>query len=133
MYLFSIQPELLYSSVGAKSDVEGGYFDIITDYLTIPFLAKYYVADGFSPQAGPQVGFLLSAKIKGEGEGEDEDFKDEMESIDFGLGFGAAYKLESGLFFDARCGLGLSNIWIETGDETVKNNVIQVSIGYMFQ
>ncbi len=128
---FSIQPELIYSSVGAKSDIDGGDFDIITDYLSIPFLAKYNVANGFSLLAGPQAGFLLNAKIKAEDE--EEDFKDEMESIDFGLGFGLAYKLDAGLSFDARYVLGLSNAWADTGDDTIKNNVIQFSIGYMFQ
>ncbi len=128
---FSIQPELIYSSVGAKSDADGGDFDIITDYLSIPFLAKYNVANGFSILVGPQAGFLLNAKIKGEDE--ELDFKDDMESIDFGLGFGLAYKLNTGLSFDARYVLGLSNTWTDTGDDTVKNNVIQFSIGYMFQ
>ncbi len=130
---FSIQTELLYSSVGAKWSDDDYENDLITDYLTIPFLAKYYVAEGFSLQVGPQVGFLISAKVKGDDE--DDDIKDDLESIDFGLGFGAAYKLESGLFFDARYVLGLSNTWTTDiiGDETAKNNVIQVSIGYMFQ
>lgn len=132
---FSIQPELLYNSVGAKFDMEGMEASIVLDYLTIPFLAKYYVADGFSLQAGPQVGFILGAKLTADGE-DDEDIKDDMESIDFGLGFGAAYKMENGLFFDARYGLGLSNTvtdFSEDADDYVKNNVIQISIGYMFQ
>lgn len=129
---FSIQPELLYNSVGAKWNVQGSN-DLITDYLSIPFLAKYYVVEGFSLQVGPQVGFLLSAKVKGDDA--DEDVKDDLESIDFGLGFGAAYKLDAGLFFDARYVLGLSNTWTTDiiGDETAKNNVFQFSIGYMFQ
>jgi len=142
---FSIQPELIYSSVGTKfEESEGGAtakFQYIINYLNIPFMAKYYVAEGFSLQAGPQVGFVLSAtdklEISGAGEldgTEEEDAKDDYESIDFGLGFGAAYKMNNGLFFDARYGLGLSNIAVEIdNDEWVKNNVIQVSVGYMFQ
>lgn len=142
---FSLQPELIYSSVGTKfEESEGGVtakFQSIINYLSIPFMAKYYVAEGFSLQAGPQVGFVLSAtdklEISGAGEfdgTEEDDIKEDLESIDFGLGFGAAYKMQNGLFFDARYGLGLSNIAKEIdNDEWVKNNVIQVSVGYMFQ
>lgn len=44
-------------------------------------MAKFYVADGFSLELGPQVGFLMSAKV--EGEGESEDIKDFVKGIDF--------------------------------------------------
>ncbi len=143
---FSIQAELLYNAVGYKySDdynMAQKQASIATvdqtfkiDYLSIPILAKYYVADGFSLQAGPQVGFLLAANVELELDGETEtnDFKDNMESLDFGLGFGFGYKIETGLFADARYVLGLANLAKDEGEDfTVKNNVIQVSVGYMF-
>ena len=134
---FSIQPELLYSSQGAKSSFSEEGFDfestIKLDYLNIPIMAKYYVTEGLSIEAGPQVGFLLSAKaeVKEDGESDSEDIKDELKSVDFGLNFGLGYKLDSGLNFGARYNLGLSNVPDE-GDFDLKNGVFQIAVGYFF-
>ncbi|WP_138434500.1 porin family protein [Winogradskyella algicola] len=141
---FSVQPELLFSSQGAKSEYtedfgEFGSFDveekIKLNYLNLPVMAKYYVAEGFSLEAGPQIGFLLSAdaEVEVDGESEEEDVKDEFKGIDFGLGFGAGYKLDNGLNFSARYTLGLANIAEDAGDDfSIQNNVFQISVGYMF-
>ena len=62
---FSVQPELLYSSQGAKAESSfGGDVDFKLSYLNLPIMAKYYVAENFSLEAGPQVGLLLSAKVE---------------------------------------------------------------------
>ncbi len=134
---FSLQPEVLYTSLGSDIDygsesrVSDTQKSIIGNYLAIPVMVKYYVADGFSLEAGPQIGFLLSAKAK---TGSQElDAKDAFESTDFSAVFGAGYKMENGLFFNARYGLGLSNISKEVSDgDWVKNNVFQFSVGFMF-
>ena len=127
---FAVQPELLYSSQGTQFDFAGETLKYNLDYINVPVMAKYYVAEGFSVEAGPQVGFLVSAKSKFDGDTEDiEDLK----SIDFGFNFGAGYKLDSGLNFSARYNLGLSNIDdVDNSDFEIKNGVIQVSVGYMF-
>jgi len=52
------------------------------NYLNIPVLAKYYITDAFSVEAGPQIGLLLSAKSRG------EDIGDLYKSSDFGLNLG---------------------------------------------
>ena len=140
---FSVQPEILYNSVGAKfpadnlaarrAGVDTSDIRIITDYLSSPVMVKYYPVEGLGIEVGPQVGFLLAAKMKNDTD--EEDIKDEMESIDFGIGFGASYKLEMGVFFDARYVLGMTNIITETefdDDDFIKNNVFQFSVGYMF-
>ena len=126
---FSVQPELLYSAQGAKESFDGDEIKLNVDYLNIPVLAKFYVAEGFSVEAGPQVGLLLSAKAKfGD---EEEDLKDDLKGIDFGANLGLGYKLESGLNFSAKYILGLANISDDSDDE-VKNSIIQVSVGYFF-
>lgn len=137
---FSFQPELLYSAQGASQKSSFDEFDyeaeINLDYLNLPLMAKYYVAEGFSLEAGPQVGFLMSAKAKvsGGGESEEEDIKDSVKGINFGVNFGVGYKLDSGLNFGARYNLGLSNDNddSEFPDDTYKNSVIQLSVGYFF-
>ena len=130
---FSVQPELLYSAQGATASQEGIDVTMALDYLNVPVMAKYYVAEGFSLEVGPQIGFLMSAKMKEESgkELERQNIKDDLKSIDFGMNFGAGYKLENGLNFSARYNLGLSNI-AEESENSVKNGVFQVSVGYSF-
>lgn len=137
---FSVQPELLYSSVGAKYKEDDPFFGDMEltyklSYISIPVMAKYYVVDGLALEAGPQFGFLASAKGEVEvgGESVSEDIKDQFKSLDIGLGLGASYRLDMGVFFGARYALGLSNIADDTDDDVkVKNNVIQISVGYTF-
>lgn len=134
---FSFQPELLYSAQGAKEkdSYEGMNYTVTikADYLNLPLMAKYYVAEGFSIEAGPQVGFLMSAKAKGEagGSSAEEDIKDQFKGIDFGVNFGLGYKLENGLNFGARYNLGLADI-PDSDNVSLKNAVIQLSVGYFF-
>ena len=136
---FSIQPELLYSQQGTKYDIK----DIDTginiestwkmDYLTLPIAAKYYIIEGFSVEAGPQIGYRLGAKIKAEasGFGEQEyDLKDDTKAIEFGVIGGVAYDLSIGLFFQARYNAGISKV--NDDDDNVKNGVFQLSVGYKF-
>ncbi|MCT8340143.1 PorT family protein [Flavobacteriaceae bacterium TK19130] len=145
---FSVQPELLYSSQGASSEYSETFFGetisfeetVKLDYINIPILAKFYVAEGFSLEAGPQVGFLVSANSEfeasggGESESGDEDISDNVSGLDLGVGAGAGYRLNNGVFFQARYVLGLSNINDFEGSDDFKNqnNVIQVSVGYSF-
>ncbi len=141
---FSIQPEVVYSAQGTKYTETFPVLGTVetslnNDYINIPILAKYYIVDGFSVEAGPQIGFLMKAEseldttiacvnsnVKG-------DNKDSFKSTDFGLGLGLAYDLPVGLFVNARYNLGLSDIRENTSaGDAVKNNVIQVGIGYKF-
>lgn len=126
---FSVQPELLYSAQGSKMSFEGFTVKYNLDYINIPVLAKFLIGDGFSVEAGPQVGFLVSAKAKSDGES--MDLKDELKGTDFSGVVGLGYKMDSGLNFAARYNLGLGNI-AESGEGDLKNNVIQLSVGYMF-
>lgn len=111
---FHVQPELLYSMEGGK--------DAELDFVRIPIMAKYYVMDGLNLQAGPMLGF----KIGGE-DGLDEATK----SLDYGLGFGAAYELPIGVFFDLRYNLGLANI-SDNDMFDLGTTAFQVGLGYRF-
>ena len=135
---FSVQPELMYSSQGSDYSEEGGYDGKVkADYLNVPVIAKFYVAEGFSIEAGPQVGFLMSAKDEYDWAGDtgENDLKDYLKGIDFGLNFGLGYRLENGLNFGARYNLGLSDVNDSEdldGGATYKNSVIQLSVGFFF-
>ncbi len=143
---FSVQPELLYSAQGAEityeDDFEKEEVTIKLDYINIPIMAKYYVAEGFSVEAGPQIGFLMNSEAEFDytdkedpefSESGTEDLKDDIKSIDFGFNLGVGYKMDSGLNFGARYNLGLSDLWdIDTGGIKNQNSVIQVSVGFFF-
>lgn len=135
---FSIQPELLYSEQGLKYDFEDSGIRYKStwkfNYLNLPVLAKYYVMEGLSIEAGPQIGYRLSAKIKAKADGVGSgvvDMKDSTKAIDFGLAGGVAYDLPIGVFFQARYIAGISKV-NDDNDGKVKNGVFQVSVGYKF-
>jgi hypothetical protein len=111
---FHVQPELLYSMEGAK--------DSKLNYLRIPIMAKYYVMQGLSLQAGPELGFVA---------GGDSEIKDGVKSMDYGLGIGAGYELASGLMFDARYNLGMANI-VKEGEGKLGTASINIGLGYRF-
>lgn len=137
---FSFQPELLYSSQGDKETSDGMEIKYKLDYLNLPLMAKYYISKGFSLEAGPQIGFLLSAKA--EGDGVSVDIKDITKGVEFALDLGLGYKFENGLNFSVRYNLGLSNIFdnegsiqgfqFNSGNSKNHNEVFQLSVSYMF-
>lgn len=144
---FSIQPELLYSTQGTKIANIGDYLDdefftgdinFNLSYINVPVMFKYYVAEKFSIEAGPQIGFLTSAKTKTKLDGfsqtVEDDVKDSFESIDFGLNFGAGYDFTEHFAIGARYNLGLANIAkTEAGDDTkLHNSVFSFSAAYKF-
>lgn len=141
---FSFQPELIYSTQGSKFSenlsIEGDVYNVDATlkmaYINIPVMFKYYVADKFNLEAGPQIGFLTSCKMKVEAMGlsETEDVKDSFESIDFGLNIGAGYDFTEKLSAGVRYNFGLSNVAkTEAGDDSeIKNSVFSLSVGYKF-
>lgn len=131
---FAVQPELYYSLMGAKSNIDFGEGSAKStmdlSYVNLPVLVKYK-NQGFSAFLGPQIGVLISAK--GKADGESEDIKDQFNSTDFSGVIGVGYTLESGLGFDARYQQGFSNIAKDVeGDASMKNNAFTVGIHYFF-
>lgn len=113
---FSVQPELLYSSQGTDSNE-----DYKLDYVSVPVLAKFYLAtDKLSLEAGPQFSFLVN-----------EDVPDQFrtKSFDFAAVGGLGYNITSFLFIQARYVVGLSDT---SRDSAVTNRVIQLSAGFRF-
>lgn len=121
---FAIQPELLFSMQGASYD--GGDFRM--NYINVPVMAKYFVIEKLSIEAGPQIGFLMSAKADG------EDAKDFVNSTDFGINAGASYYLNDNMFLTARYGFGLNDVEkdLPSGYSGSQNAVFQLSFGYKF-
>lgn len=134
---FSLQPEILYSTQGAELMGDHLSTKYNLEYVSVPVMAKYYIADGLNLQVGPQFSFLSKAETKGEIEGLGSgtiNVKDNTESFDFGVNFGLGYEFAAGVFVDARYNLGLSKINKQSlpNVEDGKNSVFQVSLGYKF-
>jgi len=127
---FSIQPELAYSQLGCKFE-DGGDIRYALDYITLPVLAKYdFSNSGFSLYAGPQIGFLATAKIKDDNDS--EDVKDSFKSTDFAGILGAQYLIPSTKFgLTLRYQFGLSNI-VDEDNVDLKNNAATLGVFYNF-
>jgi hypothetical protein len=125
---WAIQPELYYSSEGAKSKSNSDA-SLNLGYLNVPVLAQYMFDNGFRIEAGPQIGFLLSAKNKTNSSS--TDVKDAYKSTAFSIPVGVGYLTHSGLGFDARYNFGISNI-VDNNGPSVKSNVFQFGIFYQF-
>ncbi len=118
----AVQPELLYSSQGTKWNFVGGS-NLKLDYVNLPILAKYYIIEGLSAEAGPLVGFLLSTNAE----------KEDYNNLDVAFAIGASYKLNDNIFFGIRYNKGLTDI--NKNDEITvsnQNNVFQLFAGYAF-
>ncbi|MFO7574237.1 MAG: porin family protein [Bacteroidales bacterium] len=114
---WAVQPELVYSSQGAKS----GDTKQKLDYINIPVILQYMFDNGFRLQAGPQLGILVRA-----------DNRNDLNPIDLGLAIGVSYVVPStGFGVDARYNYGLSNI---NKNDAVKsfNRGLQLGVFYIF-
>lgn len=144
---FSVQPEVLYNNLGQKTDFKFGSETVSVknnmDYISVPVMAQYNIAEGFYLEAGPQFSFLVDQKYKISGVknetikklAEDAlnvgDSKKNYKSFDLGLGVGAGYKIYKNIGINARYVVGLTND-TDIKDVTVKNNSFHagVSIGF---
>jgi hypothetical protein len=124
---FNLRSGLLYNGYGAES--EGGVLKL--DYLSVPVLARFQIAEGFYGFAGPQFGLLLSAKSKSDGETVDS--KEGFKSSNISALFGAEYKFSDKFSLGASYNAGLSNIAKETsGDSKLTSNGFSINLGVSF-
>lgn len=137
------QPEVVYSRQGSKiqyqesnaplpgSTTVNTEFDL--HYLNVPLMLQVQTPGGFFVEAGPQIGFLLTAKDDESG----IDIKDELKKTDFGAAAGIGYLSRVGLGLNARYNFGFSNIYDgEAGNDTdegkYKNRVLSIGLVYHF-
>jgi len=105
-----IQPELLYASINSEG------------FIQIPIMAKYYVADKFSLQGGPQINLSL------------EETGEDFTGFGLALGLGAGYDITEEFLISARYALQLNNGYTGAGsnDFSLKTNFLNIGIGYRF-
>ena len=151
---FSLAAGVNYSLQGSGwKDYElkvGGETNKIEDakielgYVTVPVTANYYLFKGFAVKAGVQFGFMTNASFKAttkekSGSSEvkteyDEKWKDKFDKFDISIPMGVSYQFNVPIVLDLRYNLGLKKVnkesWSGHGD--LKNNVIQLTVGYKF-
>lgn len=115
----AIQPELLYSTVGATINDPINDIKEELGYISIPVMAKFNLSETVFIEAGPQGSFLLSNKDRL------EDYND----LDLAANVGLGLNLTKNIFASARYSLGLTEI---SRNAEAKNAVFQVSVGLLF-
>ena len=150
---FNIQPELLYSMMGAKTNTKiGGVTYENTqnlDYITIPVMFQYRFIPEFYIEAGPEFGFLVNAKFKDEVKTDfingigNRDLKDYRSTFNMGAGIGLGYDFTPNIGVNARYIAGFTDInkkpdgsegntgWYN-GDNKNRNNAFQFGLYYKF-
>ena len=137
---FSIQPEVLYNSVGSKYTSAVGSRTLTLDYITVPVMFQYNLVPQFYLEAGPEFGFLVSAKNKlesGSWSGTQELNKDNFNAFNFGLGIGAGFNVTNNIGINARYVAGFTDATDESNQEfgssaNNKNNVFQAGMTFKF-
>lgn len=137
----SIQPEIFYARMGAKSEFEGATLKYQLDYVYAPVLLKMKVipAGPVRPVifAGGYYSYLLNAKgvMTFEGETEEGDLDDMFKKSDYGVvgGVGLEFKLPGILFtIEGRYNFGLANIAAEGEEGEGKNRSMMALVGIAF-
>jgi len=129
----TIQPELYYTGKGVNAKENTILYsedlDLRLTYLEIPVLCGYH----FQPDnkwdptlyLGPYLGILLSAEVDG------NDVKEDVKSMDYGLGLGFSVKYNR-FTFDLRRSWGLTTYDGGDDPENIKNVNSQLIVGYSF-
>ena len=120
---FHVQPELLYANIGGESAV------------VIPIMAKYYVAEKFNLQAGPQLDFILDVPTLA---------KEFIDTFGFSMAVGAGFDITEKISVQAKYSFGLNdridksiNDLLDTGGflnltPSLKTNILQAGVVYKF-
>jgi hypothetical protein len=142
---FSIQPELLYTSKGAKETYDNfilgeGEYRFNLNYIELPVLAVINVAKNFNVHVGPYISYLAEANIKDlNDDGSIDEIADldtdDFNRIDYGLVGGLGIDIAN-FTLGARYSYGLREI----GDSDIagqltkdsKNSAISLYIGLGF-
>lgn len=128
---FSVQPEVLYSGMGAKDSYDTNT-KLNLDYIAVPVMFQYNALPNLYFEAGPQFGFLISSKMKYNSSSVDT--KDLTKGFDFALGLGAGYYFTPNIGVNVRYVAGLTDIAKNrpSGADSSKNGAFQVGLAYKF-
>ena len=123
-----LQPEFFINGEGGTDD--GTTFNLT--YINLPILLKYNVKNtGLSFIGGPQLGFLMSAKINEDGDV--TDVKSQFKTTQLSGILGVQYTSQSGFGIDFRNQFSLSKVFTQTISSTqysLRSNLISFGVFY---
>ncbi len=128
---FSIQPEVLFSSQGAKYTSSGNKNNLKVSYINVPVMAKLNFGNVYL-EAGPQVGFKAGENANNG----NQTINNFAKNLDLSIGAGIGYHGRSGLGIGARYMAGISKVGnfqtstANTINPDFKNSVLQFSVFY---
>lgn len=140
-----LQVELLYSTRGSKTTYSESILfvdidqeiDFNLNYLELPVLASFRVAEVVDFQIGGYGAYLLSSKISTSGDlgdGEEELDRDDFSSMDFGIAGGVGFNFGPNAQVGVRYLHGLTNIADSDNAELflgdVKNRTAQLYVAF---
>ncbi len=139
---FSIQPEVLYNNLGAKTEttVLGTKYSstLNLDYITVPVMFQYNATPQFYLEAGPEFGFMVNANQKytaGSNNTTSTLNTDDFNKFNFGVGLGLGFNVTENIGLNARYVAGMNDITNNDkwgSDANNKNNTFQVGLGVKF-
>ena len=101
---FSIQPDVLFTTQGAKIDGAAGNTTYKVSYLSVPVMAKFKFNSGLFLEAGPQFSFKLGEDVP------NSSIDQFANNLDVAVGAGLGYHGKSGLGVGARYMAGLTKV-----------------------
>ncbi len=133
---FAVQPNLLFTLKGGA--YPGTPYDVNIYSIELP-VNLLYKTNGFFAGAGPNFGYGISAKVKGDGETVDL-YKKDAEAIplkrfEIGANIIMGYQFPSGLNISSHYTIGLNNTLNSENnpdDNKVNNRILGLSVGYTF-
>ena len=139
--LLSFSAGALYSQQGADANDQGMKGTIKMDYVNIPILVNFHVADGLAFKLGIQPGFLVNDKVKVSANGVSAEvglkdayraagFEADISSLVFAIPLGISYEFNH-VVLDARYNLSVTKA-ISAYGESTKHSVFQITLGYKF-
>ena len=135
--IFSLSAALMYSDQGAKDDETGTDEILDIDFVNVPIMLNCYVVPGLAIKAGVQPAFRTKTTVKYDGMKMDVDWllkqygtDTEMNKFMLSVPVGLSYEYNH-FVLDARYNIGVTDLF--KGEGIMRNNVIQLTLGYKFE
>lgn len=135
--MLSLSAALMYSGQGATDDATGKKEIVEIDFVNVPVMLNCYVLPGLAVKAGVQPAYRTKTNVKYDGLKMDVDWvlsrygsDTEMSRFMLSVPVGLSYEY-SNFVLDARYNFGVTDLFKGLG--TMRNNVIQLTLGYKFE
>ena len=138
--MVDVHPEMLYSTRGYRRVKSIGTKDTnllhILSYIDFPFLANIHIGDNAFIEAGPQIGYLINDKTKGQVVSSSTIYQIDTGNVygykttEYSLVLGGGYKFNFGMSAALRLNYGITKLY--DANSLSRNISFGVSVSYWF-